>query len=98
VEYCSRCRPREAEYLCNLCANVKPLSSGKAREFLQGLPENDVKIKGLSNWEFSEGRDIYIFYGKSAISNLVIAARKATGRVVKTNKVGFMEKLKRFFT
>lgn len=74
------------------------LEDGDAKKFLERLQEKEDKISGLSNWEYSVGREIYIFYGKSLFSNYLVVADRKSGNILKTQRVGVMDKLRKMFS
>jgi len=98
IGYCEKCRPHKQENLCNLCDNLIPLKEEKARKFLKVLMNEEAGLRGLVNWDYSVGREIYIFYGKSVFSNYLVVGDKKTGKVLKINRIGLMDKVKKMFS
>ncbi len=99
IGYCEKCRPHKEDNLCNLCDNIVPLKNkGKAREFLNDLMKTERKLAGMSNWEYSEGKEIYIFYGKTMLTNFIIVADKKTKKPLNIIKVGITEKIRKMFS
>lgn len=67
-------------------------------EFLNELIKTERKLAGMSNWEYSEGKEIYIFYGKTMLTNFIIVADKKTKKPLNIIKVGIAEKIRKMFS
>lgn len=98
IGYCNKCRPYENENICNLCDSLSPLKTSEAKEFLERLKEADITLRGLGNWSYSKGREVFIFYGKGMLANYIIVADKKTGKILKSTKIGLMDKMKKMFS
>lgn len=98
VSYCERCRPQKSKLICNLCDNIKPLKEKHAQKFLEKLKEKTETLKGFSDWEYSEGRKVYLFYGKSLLGSVVAVADKTSRELLKVNKLSPLDKIRAFFS
>lgn len=95
VGYCQKCRVDPDQFLCNLCDNLITLDKGKIQETHKEVIDKNPSFAGFSKWEYSEGREIYIFYGKSLMSNCLLTVDKNSKKVLSSKKIGILSKLKK---
>ncbi len=97
MEYCENCRVTKTKMVCNLCDSAKPIKGKKTMQALETLKSKRKEYTKYSNWNYAEGRSIYIFYGKSLLEDVLVVLNKEDNIIVRSKKFGLVEKIQGIF-
>ncbi len=98
VLYCNACRPsKKPGEICSFCSEPSPVKNARERKALEVMLKEKPQLLGVSAWEYSRSKEIFIFYGRDLLTEHTLAVKIDSGQVINHVRRGLMDRIAGFF-
>ena len=73
------------------------MKNARERKALEVMLKEKPQLLGVSAWEYSRSKEIFIFYGRDLLTEHTLAVKIDSGQVINHVRRGLMDRIAGFF-